>query len=112
MLRMLRRQALLTQEELAQRAGLSTGTIRGLEQGRVRRPHSESIRLLARALELSDEKRRSLVAVALGESPADSDVEPPPVRAVAPASCRPHRGCSLAEQMSCPRSIVCMTVRR
>lgn len=56
----------LTQEELAQRAGLSVGTIRGLEAGRIRRPRSRSLRQLAQALGLDDDDSKKLVVTALG----------------------------------------------
>ncbi len=48
----LRVQAGLSQEELADRAGLSVRTIRELEAGRVARPRKDSVRLLAEALGL------------------------------------------------------------
>jgi transcriptional regulator with XRE-family HTH domain len=38
---------LLSQERLAERSGLSVRTIRDLESGRVRRPRTASVRLLA-----------------------------------------------------------------
>jgi transcriptional regulator with XRE-family HTH domain len=50
----LRVQAGFSQEELADRAGLSVRTIRELEAGRVRRPRRESVRLLAKGLGLRD----------------------------------------------------------
>lgn len=56
LLRGYRRRSGLTQEELAQRAGLGVRTLRDLEAGRVRRPHRESVRLLSAALGLSDEQ--------------------------------------------------------
>jgi transcriptional regulator with XRE-family HTH domain len=43
----------LTQEELAERAGLATRTLSNLESGRIRRPHSRSLHKLASALGLS-----------------------------------------------------------
>ena len=43
----------LTQEELAERAGLSERTLRNLEGGRIRRPYPDTIRRLADALELT-----------------------------------------------------------
>jgi DNA-binding XRE family transcriptional regulator len=43
LLRGLRRQALLTQEEPAQRSGVSVGTIAGLENGRSRHPRPDSL---------------------------------------------------------------------
>jgi tetratricopeptide (TPR) repeat protein len=60
MLAAYRRRALLTQEELADRSGLSVRTIRELEAGRVRRPRRESLRLLADALHLADQERAAL----------------------------------------------------
>jgi len=60
MLAAYRRRALLTQEELADRSGLSVRTIRELEAGRVRRPRRESLRLLADALRLADQERAAL----------------------------------------------------
>jgi len=42
----------LTQEELADRTGLSVRAIRNLETGRTSRPHPQSLRLLAEALRI------------------------------------------------------------
>ncbi|MEV8372812.1 helix-turn-helix domain-containing protein [Kribbella sp. NPDC056861] len=50
----LRVQAGLSQEELADQAGLSVRTIRELEAGRVARPRKDSVRLLAEGLGLRD----------------------------------------------------------
>jgi transcriptional regulator with XRE-family HTH domain/tetratricopeptide (TPR) repeat protein len=55
-----RRRAWLTQEQLAERAGLSVRTVSNLEAARVRRPHRESLRRLADALGLTDEERGRL----------------------------------------------------
>lgn len=52
--RALREQSLMTQEELAAQAGVSVGTVRGVETGRIRRPRSGTMRLLARALRLTE----------------------------------------------------------
>lgn len=52
----LRVQAGLSQEELADRAGLSVRSIREIEAGRVARPRKDSVRLLASALGLQDRK--------------------------------------------------------
>ncbi|HET7015003.1 MAG TPA: helix-turn-helix domain-containing protein [Streptosporangiaceae bacterium] len=52
-LRRRRESAGLTQEELAERAGLATRTLSNLESGRIRRPHSRSLDKLAHALGLS-----------------------------------------------------------
>jgi tetratricopeptide (TPR) repeat protein/transcriptional regulator with XRE-family HTH domain len=69
LLRALRKRALLTQEELAERAGLSATTIKNFETGRIRRPRLESIRLLADTLGLSAAERETLVAAAKGDAP-------------------------------------------
>lgn len=61
-LRRYRRRAQLTQERLAERAGVSARTIRALEGGRVGMPRVESLRLLGDALDLSDAERRELLA--------------------------------------------------
>jgi tetratricopeptide (TPR) repeat protein/transcriptional regulator with XRE-family HTH domain len=67
LVRALRERALLTQEELAARSGISVGTIAGLESGRTRRPRSVSVWLLADALGLSAEDRAALRTAAGGE---------------------------------------------
>jgi transcriptional regulator with XRE-family HTH domain len=52
----------LTQEELAFRAGLSPNAISDLERSKRRRPRPHTVRSLADALGLSEEKHASLVA--------------------------------------------------
>jgi tetratricopeptide (TPR) repeat protein/transcriptional regulator with XRE-family HTH domain len=88
LLRMWRERALLTQEQLAERAGLSVRTVRRFERARGDgRPHNASIRVLAGALELSPAERTELMAAfaATREDPTDDPrtagppVEPPPV---------------------------------
>jgi tetratricopeptide (TPR) repeat protein/DNA-binding XRE family transcriptional regulator len=70
-LRWLRARAMLTQEELAERARLSVRTVRNLEAGHIRRPRSGSIRLLAAALGLSEQERVLLAELAeRGSDPA------------------------------------------
>jgi tetratricopeptide (TPR) repeat protein/DNA-binding XRE family transcriptional regulator len=65
-----RERALLTQEQLAERTGLSVRTIRRLESGHGSgRPQGTSIRLLARALELSPAEQAALAAAARGAPP-------------------------------------------
>jgi DNA-binding XRE family transcriptional regulator len=64
LLRAGRERALLSQEQLAERAGLSARTIRELEAGRVRRPRGATVRLLAQALGLQGSLRQAFVAAA------------------------------------------------
>ncbi len=77
-LRRLRDAAGLTQEELAEAAGLSAKAIGALERGERRRPHPHTVRSLATALGLSDEDRTLLLAAAAPrtraqqEAPADA----------------------------------------
>ena len=62
LLRRLRETSGLTQEELAARAALSAKGISDLERGARRRPHPQTVRTLADALELSEDGRASLLA--------------------------------------------------
>jgi predicted ATPase/DNA-binding XRE family transcriptional regulator len=64
MLRRLRSAASLSQEELAERAGLSKRGISDLERGARLAPRLETVRLLADALMLSDVDRQALLAAA------------------------------------------------
>jgi tetratricopeptide (TPR) repeat protein/transcriptional regulator with XRE-family HTH domain len=50
----------LSQEELAQRAGLSVRALANMERGRTRRPYKRSVRLLAKAMTLSEPQRLQL----------------------------------------------------
>lgn len=52
----LRRRALLSQEQLAELAGIGVRTIRDLERGRVGHPHPGTLRQLAKALGVPPEK--------------------------------------------------------
>lgn len=56
----------LTQEELAERSGVSARTISGLEAGQRTNPRAASLRLLADALGLSDAERATLTASVRG----------------------------------------------
>ena len=56
--------ARLTQEQLAERAGLSARSVSQLERGRVRFPRPESVRLLGQALGLAGDELESFVALA------------------------------------------------
>ncbi len=61
-LRRRRETAGLSQEALAERAGLSTAAISALERGERRRPYPHTVRSLADALGLSEDERASLLA--------------------------------------------------
>ena len=56
----------MTQEQLAGKSGLSPRTIQAIERGKVSRPHRESVRLLAEALELRGADRVLFEAAARG----------------------------------------------
>jgi predicted ATPase/transcriptional regulator with XRE-family HTH domain len=62
LLRRYRRQRQLTQEELAERAGVSADTISLLERGLTRAPQKATVQTLAGALELSAEELASFIA--------------------------------------------------
>ena len=63
-LRRLREASGLTQEALAQRAGLSTNAISALERGERRHPYPHTVRTLADALDLSEDEREDLIGAA------------------------------------------------
>src|SRR6266568_2807223 len=58
----------LSQEELAERSGLSVRAISNLERGRTRLPHPASVRRLADALDLHGAKREEFFAAAARQS--------------------------------------------
>ena len=64
-----RRVARLTQEELAERSGLSARGISDLERGARRRPHRETVQMLAGALGLDAAGRARLDLLARAEQP-------------------------------------------
>jgi transcriptional regulator with XRE-family HTH domain len=66
LLRACRHQAYLSQEQLAARAEVSERTVRNLEADRVQSPRTDTVRLLADALQLSQRERESWLAVARG----------------------------------------------
>ncbi|GAA0906218.1 ATP-binding protein [Pseudonocardia zijingensis] len=79
LLREWRNRALLTQEQLAERAGLSVRTIRRLESGDSGgRPHGTSLQLLAAALHLGEEDRATLAAAVGGVPDRTADPGGPP----------------------------------
>ena len=73
LLRRFRLTAGLTQEELAERAGLSTRGVQDLERGVRLVPRAETVRMLADALELDEVARRTLTAAAHPELAAAPD---------------------------------------
>src|SRR5262250_2457343 len=75
-LRELRLRAGLSQEGLADKAGLSARGLSDLERGARRAPHPSTLSRLAEALELDPEMRRALVAAARPKS--DRSVRPQP----------------------------------
>ena len=76
-LRDLRETAGLTQEELAERAGLTAKTISLIERGERKRPYPHTVRSLAEALELSEGER----AVLTEAIPRRGENAPVPVEA-------------------------------
>ncbi|GAA1553275.1 tetratricopeptide repeat protein [Kribbella hippodromi] len=82
LLRRHRREAGLSQEALAELAGLSVDAIAALERGRRRAPRAHTLRLLTDALRLTDPDRSVLTAAARRESaPSRSPMRPPPAPA-------------------------------
>jgi len=82
LLRACRRRAWLSQEQLAALADVSERTVRDLEAGRVRSPRTETVRLLADALQLAGPERASWFAAAVAVNdqragPADAGVDSP-----------------------------------
>ena len=67
-LRQLRAEAALTQEELAEAAGLNPRTISDLERGLATTPHKDTVRLLADALQLGGSARVEFEAAARGHT--------------------------------------------
>lgn len=85
LLRQLRKQAGMTQEQLAERAELAVRTIRRLETGAGNDPRVGTVKLLAQALDLAPEDRQRLLAAASG-TPLPTEVPPaeaPPERRTA-----------------------------
>jgi predicted ATPase/DNA-binding XRE family transcriptional regulator len=89
-LRRLRARAALSQEDLAERAGLSARGISDLERGVHRAPHLATVRLLADTLGLDAAERSALLAAARPEAPPT----PPalPERPLLPPALTPFLG--------------------
>ena len=66
----------LTQEDLAERSGVSVRAIADLERGRTRKPYPSSVRALARALGLPDTAGAELVARYRAERVGQADAAP------------------------------------
>src|SRR5438105_15864703 len=66
-LRTYRRAAGLTQEELAERAGVSPRSISGMERGEGATPRRDTVALLARALDLTAAERADFEALLVRE---------------------------------------------
>jgi predicted ATPase/DNA-binding XRE family transcriptional regulator len=76
LLRRLRTAATLTQEELAERAGLSVRAVSDLERGVHQAPRLETVRMLADALRLEATDRAGLIAARPGDA-ASSPIRAP-----------------------------------
>jgi transcriptional regulator with XRE-family HTH domain len=76
LLRAHRLRRLLTQEQLAEQAGMSARAIRELEQGRVRQPRGDSVRLLADALTLAGAAREEFHTAARGPAAEAASGQP------------------------------------
>src|ERR1700744_6138737 len=67
----------LTQEDLAERSGVSVRAIADLERGRTKRPYPSSVRALVRALGLPEEAGNELVArIRAGDGAVQGDGAP------------------------------------
>jgi predicted ATPase/DNA-binding XRE family transcriptional regulator len=91
-LRRARSVAGLTQEELAERAGLTPNAISALERGEHRHPYPATVRALAAALELTAEERAALAASVPKRGHAAVAAEPPVLVPTLPASLSPLIG--------------------
>jgi transcriptional regulator with XRE-family HTH domain len=91
-LRRARLAAGMSQEELAERAGLSVRAIRDLERGRTRRPYRRTMRLLTDALRIPDADAATLLDLRAGNGPgppaSPADAGPPGVPRQLPAGVR------------------------
>ena len=84
-LRSYRRAAELTQEELAERAGISARSVSDLERGTSHTPRRDTVEMLAGALGLGDDERVALQAALnhrRGPRPASTEDHPSPSPAV------------------------------
>ena len=84
LLRELRAAAGLTQEELAERSGLSPNAVGALERGQRRRPYPHTVRALADALNLGEGDRASLLGAVPERGGAARQTEETPQATVPP----------------------------
>jgi transcriptional regulator with XRE-family HTH domain len=77
LLRRYRLAADLTQEELAERAGISVDAISALERGLARAPHKDTLDLLAEALQLSGPASAEFAAAARRRAAPSEPLAPP-----------------------------------
>jgi transcriptional regulator with XRE-family HTH domain len=77
LLRSYRRRALLTQEALASKSGLSVRTVSDLERGIQQSPRPDTVRRLADALGLATIEAERLLATTTSPSPAEQSESPP-----------------------------------
>ena len=84
----------LTQEALAERAGLSARGVQDLERGVHAAPRAETVRLLAEALGLDAAARAALLAAARPELAAPAPPAPP----ARPADARPAGAARVARR--------------
>jgi transcriptional regulator with XRE-family HTH domain len=92
LLKRLRAAADLTQEELAERAGVSTRLISDLERGVVQRPRRDTVQMLADGLRLAGAERGTFVALARRRQGASSTPEPAPASPAPPELPLPPAG--------------------
>ncbi len=86
-MRRLRTAADITQEELAERAGVSTRLISDLERGAILRPRRDTVQMLADGLRLPEGERAEFAEIARGRAPepaGPADPEPAPPAAQLP----------------------------
>jgi tetratricopeptide (TPR) repeat protein/transcriptional regulator with XRE-family HTH domain len=84
-----RARALLTQEQLAERAGLSVRTVRRLETGEAMRPQGFTLRRLIEALDLGPAQLEELAAAARAQPVGAEPAEPARPRSPSPARGEP-----------------------
>lgn len=97
LLKQYRRAANLTQEGLAERAGISARSVSDLERGLSRMPHPDTVTLLAHALSLTGTQHAEFLAAARSQQPSPvSPLELPPLPiALSPIIAREREEASL-----------------